>query len=119
MIQVLADDADVAHGERPLGKIVVADRGLQLLQAHRKVGVLHLCGEGLFQTAAGAARRVNVPLIARLEERGKKGHPLDMVPMRMANQDMSAERARARLEKRLPQSVGAGPAVKHSQCAGG
>jgi hypothetical protein len=52
---------------------MVADCGSELSQADRKIGVFHLPGEGLLQTSAQATRTIDIPDMARYEQRGKEG----------------------------------------------
>jgi hypothetical protein len=52
-----------------------------------------LPGQGLLQTSAQATRTIDIPDMARHEQRGKEGEALDVVPVRMRNKQVPVERA--------------------------
>ena len=93
MVQVVRGDTDVLQGERALDELVVADRGPELPQGERKIGVLHLPGEGILQPSARPTRAIDIPDLARHEQRGKEGEALDVVPVRMRQQQVPMARA--------------------------
>jgi hypothetical protein len=51
---------------------------------------LHLASQRFAQGLAKPSRPINVPPIARDEQRGKKWEPLNVIPMRVAYEDRSA-----------------------------
>src|SRR5215510_1200030 len=104
MVQVASGDAYVIQGERALNDVMIANRGTELPQGDRKIGVLHLPGEGLLQTSAQVPRAIDIPDIAQHEQRGKEGEALDVVPVRMANKQVPVQRAWRRPCAPLPQS---------------
>src|SRR5262245_38057887 len=86
MVQVARGDTYVVQGECALDEVMVADRGTELLQGDRKIGILHLPGESLLQVSTQATRTIDIPDMARHEQRGKEGKALNVVPVRMRNQ---------------------------------
>src|SRR5262249_47237101 len=92
MVQVARGDADVIQGERAFDEVMITDRGPELSQGDGKIGVFHLPGEDLFQTSAQATRTINIPDMARHEQRGKEGEALNVIPVRMTYQQVPMER---------------------------
>src|SRR5712692_6432393 len=92
MIEILGDYPHPAEREAALDEVVIADGGAELLQGDGKVGVLHLSGQGSFQLLSQAARGIDVPFVARAEERGKERKSLDVIPVRVRDEEMSARR---------------------------
>src|SRR6266849_7554407 len=92
VMQVLRGDVDVADLQRPLHEIMVVQRGAKFLETDRKIRGLHLSGQRLAQRRADAARTIDMPLVTTDEERCKKGKALNMIPMRMPDQDVAVER---------------------------
>src|SRR4029453_5245520 len=72
---------------------VIADCGGQRLQGTREVGEFLLAREGLPDPAADLTRAVDVPLVARHEERGEERKALDVVPVRVRDQQVPADPA--------------------------
>jgi hypothetical protein len=117
MVQVLGGDADAAHGENSLDEIMVTNRGAQVLEAHGEVRVLHLPPEGILQLLVHTPWPVDVPLALGSEEGREEGEALNVVPVRVADEDMSTQRSGSPREERFAEGVGAGPAVEHDEGA--
>src|SRR5262245_41197634 len=122
MIEVLGDDAGAGDRELALHEIVKPDGRVELFQRHREIGPLHLAGEGrleLLASAAGTstARGIEIPLVPGGEERREEWKALDVVPMRVGNQQVALQRALAGIQQGLPEAVGAGTAVQNDECA--
>src|SRR6185437_15792747 len=83
-----------------------------------EIGVLHLPGEGLAHRLLETARRIDVPGVAGHKERAEKRQPLDVVPMGMADQQVTGHRLRRRLHQLLPEAERAGAAIEHDQGPG-
>ena len=83
MVQVVGGDLEVVNIESAFNKIMIADRGSELIERYRKISVLHLPGECFAQRLVETLWPVNVPLASRCKERSKKGDALDMIPMRV------------------------------------
>src|SRR5712691_2685157 len=114
MIEILGDHAHPAECVAALDEVVIADGGAELLQGDGKVGVLHLPGQGSFQLLSQAARRIDVPFVARTEEGRKERKSLDVIPVRVRGEEMSALRRPAG-GQRLPQPVGTGAAIQNDE----
>src|SRR5207237_6419377 len=107
-------DLDVVDPQPSLDQLMIADRRAELLEAHWKIGVLHLAGERVAQCLAEAARRVDVPFVAGLEQRPEERDALDVVPVGVADQDMAAQRLAAG-HKLASENLGAGSHVEDDE----
>src|SRR5262245_59003084 len=116
MVEVARGDLDVTDPQLALDELVVANRGAELLELDGKVGVLHLARERVAQRLAEPARRIDVPLVARHEERHEEGNALDVIPVRMADQDMDEQGPAAR-HQLAPKNGGAGAHVEDNERA--
>src|SRR4030095_5809700 len=96
VVQVTGGDLNRAEVKGALGELVVADRGAELAKCHREILVLHLPGEGILQALPQTLRRVDVPFVSRDKERRKKRKTLDVVPVRVSEQEMTANGVLAR-----------------------
>ena len=117
VVQVLRLDRDVADPEHPLAEVVIADRGPELRELDREIGVLHLAGEHLAHSVGEAVRRVDVPLIARDEKRGEERQALDVVPMGVADQQVAAKRLLPGLHQLRAEGQRTGAAIEHHERA--
>ena len=115
MVQVTGGDLNGAKVKGALGKLVVANRGVELAKCHREIRVLHLPGEGILQALPQTLRRVDVPFVPLDEERSKKGKSLDVVPVRVSEQEMTAHGTLARRHKVSTQIMSTGAAVQDNQ----
>ena len=52
-----------------------------------KIGILHLPGQGFTQGLAEALRAVYVPFVTGHKKQSKEWDALDVIPMRMADQE--------------------------------
>src|SRR5215472_7130281 len=84
VVQVTGGDLNGAKVKGAFGKIVVANRGAELAQCHREIGIFHLPSEGILQALPQTLSRVDVKLVSWDKERRKKRKPLDMVPVRVS-----------------------------------
>ena len=83
---------DVADLERSLDQIMVVQRGAQFVELHREIGGLHLAGQCLAQRGTHAARTIDVPLVSGDEYRREKREALNVIPMRVADQQVATRR---------------------------
>src|SRR4029078_3968445 len=93
----------------------VAHLGGELLDRDREVRVLHLPGERLANRGPQATRAVDVPLECGIEKRSEEGQALDVVPVRVADEDVAALGAVTLGQQRLAEAVRARPAVEEDQ----
>src|SRR6266853_4582869 len=91
MIQIMGGDFDIVDIEGALNEVVIANLGFALIERDRKIIILHLPGQGFTQGLAEALRAVYVPFVIGHKKRSEEWDALDMIPMRMANQDMAAQ----------------------------
>ena len=87
----------------------------ELLERHGEVRVLHLSGKRALEREAQAARRVDVPLVAGHEERHEKRKALDVVPMRVGEHQVAAQRPLAGRRERHAEIVRPGAAIEDDQ----
>ena len=90
MIQIAGGDLDILDIEGALNEVVIANRGSALIERDGEIGILHLPSQGFTQRLAEALGAVYVPFITGHEKRSEKWDALDVIPMRMADQDVAA-----------------------------
>ena len=78
---------------------------------------MHLTGERFAHGLVETLGTVNVPLIARYEERGEEWDPLDVIPVRVADEDMTAQAVSPARHQILAEGMCAGPAVNDDECS--
>src|SRR6266446_2950378 len=91
MIQIMGGDFDIVDVEGALNEVMIANPGSALIKSDGEIGVLHLPGQGFTQGLPEALGAVYVPFVAGRKKRTKEWDALDMIPMRMANQDVAAQ----------------------------
>ena len=69
MVQIAGRDLDVVDVERTLDQVVIADPGPALVERDGEIGVLHLPGQVFAQRLAEPLGPVDVPFVARHEQR--------------------------------------------------
>ena len=89
MIEILRGDAHFPNREFSLGDIVKSNRRCQLRQRDGEVIVLHLTRQRLFELASERPWSIDVPSIAGHEQWRKKGKPLDVIPVRVGDHEVS------------------------------
>jgi hypothetical protein len=91
MIQIASRDFDIVDIEAALNKVMKANLRSALLEFDGKIGVLHLPSKRLTQGLAEALRTVYVPFASGCKQRGEERDALDVIPMRMADQNVTAQ----------------------------
>ena len=91
MIQIVGGDLDIVDIEGALDEVVIANLGPALIERDREVCILHLPGQGFTQGLAQALRAVDVPFVAGHKKRSEEWDALDVIPMRVADQDVAAQ----------------------------
>jgi hypothetical protein len=91
MIQIVGGDLDIVNIEGALNKVVIANPCCALIERDREIGVLHLPGQGFTQGLAETLRSVYVPFVTGHKKRSEEWDTLDVIPMRMADQDVAAQ----------------------------
>ena len=92
VVEVLGDDGRVLDRQLSFDEIVIVDVGTELIDRDREVRVLHLSGKRLGQGVAETPRAVDVPVVVGPEHRGEERKPLDVVPVGVADQQVSVDR---------------------------
>src|SRR5258708_39430234 len=87
MIHTLRVNLHSADFVRSLGQVLICDASRQLTQFHGKIVMLHLTGEHVMQRKMTSFGSVNGEVIARNEQRRKKWKALNMIPMRVREQN--------------------------------
>src|SRR6185295_1435563 len=101
--------------EGPFGKFDVIPRARQIRNIHREVGIRHHCGEGVTaKLSVVPFCEVKGEMVARIVQRPKKRNPLDVVQMKMAEEDMTLDGIAVELVLQLlSQEANAGSAIKN------
>src|SRR5262249_58218734 len=94
VIQVLGLDQQVADTKEALVELGEVDARAQVAQLHREVRVFHLPGHRLFESALEAQWRVDVQLRAGYEGGDKERKALDVIPVRVPDEEVKAGRLR-------------------------
>src|SRR5262245_34008202 len=115
VVQVTGGDLNSAEVKGAFAKLVIADRGAELAKRYREIRVLHLPCEGILQALPQTLRRVDVKFVSLDEERRKKGKTLDVVPVRVSEQEMTAYGVLARRHQASAQIMSTGAAVQDYQ----
>ena len=100
MIEVLRLYKDIADAEETFFEFCVMYPAGEVLKFDGEVRILHLSRQRIFQASLKRARTINIEFAAGKKGRSEKWEALDVIPVRVANQEMNA--------------MGSGPA-KHVQ----
>src|SRR6266853_314501 len=95
MVQVARCDAPTVEAKGALNEVVEVNCRPKLLQSEWEIRVLHLSSQGLLQAVPQSSRSIDIPGIARHKERREKRKTLDVVPMRVGDEKVSINGARA------------------------
>src|SRR5215467_14072377 len=87
----MSGDFDVVDIEGAFDKIVIMNCGSELIRCYRKISVLHLTCERFAQGLVEALGTVDVPVIASHEKRGEERDALDVIPMGVADENVTAQ----------------------------
>jgi hypothetical protein len=89
MIHIVRLDLYVVDPKAPFEQLMKVNVGRHLIQANRKIRILHLSRQGVFDRLAKSSWGVDLPFASRLEEWRKKRNALNMVPVGVTDQDMT------------------------------
>jgi len=84
-------NADRAEREIKVTQFINLDVAGQLLEADGEVGAFHLARQDFEQTAAGTLVAEDADAVVRAVERLEKGQALDVIPMRVGQQDVQGD----------------------------
>src|SRR5438045_2473614 len=93
MVQVARSDADVIDLETTLDEVMKKDAGTELIECDREVNVLHLSGKRVAKRLAETGRPIDIPVTPGNKQRRKKRKSLDVIPMRVTEQDAATQRS--------------------------
>src|SRR6266853_1615413 len=113
----MGGDFDIVDVEGALNEVMIANPGSALIKSDGEIGVLHLPGQGFTQGLPEALGAVYVPFVAGRKKRTKEWDALDMIPMRMANQDVAAQALGAARHQLLTARVSARSAINTNKCS--
>ena len=117
MVQILRLDEGVPDSEESFAEFGVTDTARQIIQTYGEIGVLHLPGHCIFDASVESERSIDVDFSAWKEHGSEKRETLDVIPVRMADQDVDLRERCRRVQKRGSQCADAGTAVEDDQIA--
>jgi hypothetical protein len=91
MIQIVGGDFNLVDIEDALNEVVIANLGSALIERDGEIRILHLPSQGFPQGLAEALRAVYIPFVSGHKKRSEEWDALDVIPMRMADQDVTAQ----------------------------
>jgi hypothetical protein len=118
MVHVSRFDSYIGDLKIAFDELVVTDLGAHLIEPHREISVLHLSGQRVLHGLPEPLRRVDVPLVARLEKWGKEWNSLNVIPMRMTKEYVALAHGLGAIQ-RLAETVKTTPTVDDHKRAGG
>src|SRR5262245_28814818 len=91
IVQVMSGEFYFVNFERAFDKIVIMNCRSELIRCYGKISVLHLTCERFAQGLVETLGTVDVPVIASHKKRGEERDALDVIPMRVTDEDMTAQ----------------------------
>ena len=91
MVQIARGDFNILDFEGPFDEVVIANVSSALIKRDGEIGIIHLPCQHFTQRLAETLGAVYVPFIAGHKKWSKKWDALDVIPMRMADQDVAAQ----------------------------
>jgi hypothetical protein len=116
MVQVLRFNKDFTDPEKAFLELCIVNPACEVLHLDREVRVLHLTRKRIFETPLERNRAVNVQLASGQKCGREKRKSLNMIPMRVADQQMNSMRTQA-LEHVETKQAYSGTAVENDSCA--
>ena len=113
MMEVLRDDPRAADLVRSFSELPEGDGGRKLADLDGEVRELHLTGENFGQRMSAPFRTADRDLVPANEERGEEGEALDVIPVRVAEQDHCRDGLRGVCHELRAQRASARPAVEY------
>ena len=101
----------------PFRQIAKGDLRRQLVEFYGKIGELHLPCEHIGQRGAYALRRTDGEFVSGYEKRSEEGKPLNVVPVRMAEQNGRPKRTGNAVVEVDPERPRAGAAIEDQPLA--
>src|SRR5215472_11365855 len=116
MVQVVGRDFDIIDIESAFHEVVITNSGTKLIRCYRKIGVLHLARERFAQRLVEPPRTVDIPLGSGNKERGNERNPLNMIPVRVADQDVTPQTFHPSCYQRLAEGMRTGSTIDNDEC---
>src|SRR6476619_876343 len=113
----MSRDFDIFDIEGTFDKIVIMNCSFELIRCYGKISVLHLTSERFAQGLVETLGTVTVPLIARHKKRGEERDALDVIPMRVTDEDMTAQIFGAGRHQTLAERMSASPTINDNKCS--
>ena len=115
MVQVLRFDEHVADAEEAFLELPEVDAAAQVTELHGEVRVLHLPRHRFLEVVLEADRGVDVQLGAGDEGRHEERKALDVVPVRVPDEEMQLERLLLGLHEMQTELANAGAAIEDDE----
>src|SRR5215831_5791447 len=106
MIQVAGGDLNVVNLETALDKVMKANARSEFIKRNREIGILHLAGERIAQRLTEPRRAVDVPLTTTNKQRCKERESLNVIPVRVADQEAAPHGSRGISQQGLAEIMG-------------
>ena len=99
-------------------QIFIGDSRGQLIEFHGEVMMLHLTRQYIAQRKMRALWAIDSEVIARLKQRREERETLDVIPVRVGEQDGGRDRPRCAGRQTVAQCPSSRAAVQHQDAAG-
>ena len=119
MVEVAGGDANVVDFEGSLDEVVKTNIGAQFIERDGEIGILHLARERFAQRVSQSSRAIDVPLATPNKQRCKKGNSLNVIPVRVANQQAPPQRCLRICQQRLAEFMRSGARINDDQGTAG
>ena len=103
--------------EGAFDKIVVMDCSSELIRCYGKISVLHLTSERFAQGLVETLGTIDVPLIARHKKWSEERDALDVIPMRVTDEDMTAQAFGAGRHQILAERMSSSSTINDYKCS--
>jgi hypothetical protein len=117
MIQILSFHQDVAKPEKTFFEFGEVDPARKVLEFHREIGILHLSGQRVFEAALKAGWSKDIQLTVWEKRRRKKRETLDVIPVRVSDQQIKAVNSGPGPKQLESQFADSGATVENDDCS--
>src|SRR6478609_2366649 len=112
----MCSDFDVVDIEGAFDKIMIMNCSFELIRCYGKISVLHLTSERFAQRLVETLGTIDVPLIARHKQRGEERDALDVIPMRVTDEDMTPQAFGAGQHQIVTERMSPSPTINDNKC---
>src|SRR5690242_6069304 len=113
----MSGDFDAVDIEGAFDKIVVMDCSSELIRCYRKISVLHMTSERFAQGLVETLGTIDVPWIARHKKWSEEWDALDVIPMRVTDEDMTAQAFGAGRHQILAETMSSSSTINDYKCS--